>query len=207
MARAVESGLALRCSLVLGAVTLLALLGSWLTTSPPALPVLHGHSDAFLGSCYCGVDKYCLCTPSLAIDAVIEVTLPQDHQLYVVLVFRRDPPSGFYAIPGGFVNVGETVEAATIREVREETNLELDRLEQFRVYSDPRRDKRRHTASVVFRCVPKNSTGLRSGDDAKRVELVRLRDVLGLRLAFDHRQILTDYIRAYHPSLLEATSL
>ena len=198
----------LRCSLVLWTLTVLYLIisGPW-WNSMPAHPVLHGQSDAYLGSCYCGVDKYCLCTPSLAIDAIIEVTKPEDNDLYVVLVYRRDPPSGFYAIPGGFVNVGETVEAATIREVREETNLELDKLEQFRVYSDPMRDKRRHTVSVVFRCVPKNSnfTGMRSGDDAKRVEMVRLRDVLQLRLAFDHRQIFADYISAHHPSLLKAT--
>lgn len=169
-------------------------------------PVLHGTSDTYQGSCYCGADKYCLCTPSLAIDAIIEVQRPGDPEVHLVLVFRRDPPSGFYAIPGGFVNVGETVEAATIREVREETSLELDRLEQFRVYSDPRRDQRRHTVSVVFRCWPKNFTSIHSGDDAKRVELVKLREVLRQSLAFDHRRILSEYIEHYHPYLMRSLS-
>ena len=197
----------LRCSLVLWVLTVLYLVFSELRQSSLAPSMLHGQSDIYRGSCYCGADKYCLCTPSLAIDAVIEVIKPEDNELYVVLVYRRDPPSGFYAIPGGFVNVGETVEAATIREVREETNLELDRLEQFRVYSEPMRDKRRHTVSVVFRCTPKNFSAMHSGDDAKRVELLPLRDVLNLRLAFDHRQILAEYISAYHPNLLKTVGM
>jgi 8-oxo-dGTP diphosphatase len=165
--------------------------------------VLHGTSDQnFKGSCYCGVDEYCLCTPSLAIDAIIEVLQKGSQDVYIALVFRRDPPSSYYAIPGGFVNVGETVESAAIREVKEETNLDLDKLEQFRVYSDPKRDSRRHTASVVFRCTANNVSRIHGGDDAKRVELVKLRSALALRLAFDHYQIITEYIRHYHPSLL-----
>ena len=88
-----------------------------------------------------------MCTPSLAIDAIIEVH--DEFELKVVLVRRRDPPRDLFAIPGGFVDVGESVEEAIVREVKEETNLSLDKLEQFRVYSDPSRDKRRHTVSVV----------------------------------------------------------
>lgn len=99
------------------------------------------------------------------------------------------------------MNVGESVEAATIREVREETNLVMERLEQFRVYSDPRRDKRRHTVSVVFRCSVKNLDGMRGGDDAKSLRLVPLRNVRSLDLAFDHKQILTEYISVFHPEL------
>ena len=105
------------------------------------------------------------------------------------------------------MDVGESVEAAAMREVKEETNLDLSHMEQFRVYSDPARDKRRHTVSAVFRCVAKDIDQLHKGDDAKGVEVVRLDHVLRLDLAFDHRVILTDYIRTYHPSLASSISM
>ena len=106
------------------------------------------------------------------------------------------------------MEVGETVEEAVIREVHEETNLALsvqaNHLEQFHVYSNPNRDKRRHTVSAVCRCVVsmKDAGGLKKGDDAKQVVLMPLKDALRLNLAFDHHVILSDYIKAYHPSLL-----
>ena len=120
----------------------------------------------FQGSCWCGWDSYCLCTPSLAIEAIIEVEGkgigdPRGGGLAVgevgiVLVIRRDPPRDLFAIPGGFVEIGETVEAACTREVKEATNLDISFLEQFRVYSDPLRDKRRHTVCPLCRycCLP-----------------------------------------------------
>ena len=164
-------------------------------------------SQKHKGSCWCGVDGYCLCTPSLAIDAIIEVpgslddfgkkTMPS-----IILVHRRDPPL-MHALPGGFVNVGETVETATSREVKEETNLELMSLEQFHVYSDPERDQRRHTVSSVFRCLVSNSNiaQLKAKDDAKSAKAWRLDEILALDLAFDHRQIIIDYVKRYHDDL------
>jgi len=140
-----------------------------------------------------------MCTPSLAIDAIIEVP-GQTNMPSVVLVRRRDPPLK-YAIPGGFVEVGETVEAATAREVKEETNLDLVSMEQFHVYSDPERDQRRHTVSSVFRCVVKNVAGLKAKDDARSAKAWRLDELLSLDLAFDHRQILIDYVKRYHSAL------
>eukprot|EP00596_Hydrurales_sp_CCMP1899_P008513 CAMPEP_0119051520 /NCGR_PEP_ID=MMETSP1177-20130426/73103_1 /TAXON_ID=2985 /ORGANISM="Ochromonas sp, Strain CCMP1899" /LENGTH=671 /DNA_ID=CAMNT_0007030737 /DNA_START=91 /DNA_END=2106 /DNA_ORIENTATION=+ len=120
----------------------------------------------------------------------------------LVLVLRRDPPANTYAIPGGFVTVGETLEETVTREVKEETNLDLFTIEQFKMYSDPNRDKRRHTVSAVFRCIAIDSKALKKGDDAKNVALVPLRDVLKMPLAFDHKVVLTEYIKKYHNYIL-----
>lgn len=138
-----------------------------------------------------------MCTPSLAIDAIIEVEDRSD--LSVVLVRRRDEPKDKHAIVGGFVAVGETTEAAVLREVKEETNLDVQDIELFHVYSDPTRDARRHTVSAVYRSKVKSTVGMKVGDDAKGVEVIKLRDaVTHLDLAFDHRAILLDYMKRYH---------
>lgn len=165
--------------------------------------VWHGGSpsDSHVGSCWCGGDNYCMCTPSLAIDCIIEYGNEK-----VVLVWRKDPPADKFAIPGGFVSVGETAEMATIREVKEETNLTISRMEQFKMYSDPARDSRRHTVSMVFRVIVKDLDGLHTGDDAKSVKVVHLKEVLSLNLAFDHKYIFEDYILRYHPHLIAKQS-
>jgi ADP-ribose pyrophosphatase YjhB (NUDIX family) len=117
----------------------------------------------------------------------------------VLLIHRRNPPHG-WALPGGFVEYGETVEDAVRREMKEETGLDLQDLRQFRVYSDPTRDPRGHVVSVVFtaRGVGKPE----AGDDADRYRLVDLSDIpetgmtLGVEratLVFDHAQILRDF--------------
>lgn len=104
----------------------------------------------------------------------------------------------------GFVSVGETAESAVIREVKEETNLTAVHLEQFKLYSDPSRDKRRHTASMVYRCIIDGDDiqYLHRGDDAKAVKLIPLSTVMSLNLAFDHHTIIREYITKYHPNLL-----
>jgi 8-oxo-dGTP diphosphatase len=166
----------------------------------------HGGSPAFNGSCWCGHDAYCMCTPSLAIDAIMEVTQPSDSQVYIVLVRRRDIPRDKHAIVGGFVEIGESVENAVHREVREETNLEVTGLELFQMYSDPHRDLRRHTVSAVYRGHVEQSEireHMKVGDDAKGVVVIKLSDALSLLdIAFDHAEILTDYARKFHPDLL-----
>lgn len=171
----------------------------------PVKQVWHGGhpNQKFGGSCWCGADTYCLCTPSLAIDAIIE--MPGKEEDALVLVHRGAPPKG-YAITGGFVDVGESVEQAAAREVKEETNLDLDEMKQWKVYSDPARDKRRHTVSVVFRCRAKAGSKVKVGDDAKAVVVIPLSQVLSLDLAFDHRAILTDYLREFHPNVAASAS-
>jgi 8-oxo-dGTP diphosphatase len=106
----------------------------------------------------------------------------------IVLVERKNPPHG-WALPGGFVDYGESVEKAAAREVEEETGLTLANLTQFHVYSDPRRDPRMHTLTTVF--VARGEGELRAADDALDARVFR--DELPERIAFDHRAIIEDY--------------
>jgi len=122
--------------------------------------------------------------PKLAVDCISLV----DGK--VLLIHRRNEPVG-WALPGGFVEYGETVEDAVRREMKEETGLELDQLRQFHVYSEPGRDKRGHTVSVVF--VAQGVGRPEAGDDAERYRLVDLDDVPETELVFDHAQILRDF--------------
>ncbi|RKX71486.1 NUDIX hydrolase [candidate division WOR-3 bacterium] len=119
----------------------------------------------------------------------------------IVLIRRKNPPYG-WALPGGFVNYGETVEDAVIREAKEETGLDLIDLRQFRVYSDPDRDPRHHTISVVF--IAKGKGELRGGDDAREARIFRL-DQLPSDIAFDHRKIIEDYKRGIDDHLLSGS--
>ncbi|OFX21855.1 MAG: NUDIX hydrolase [Anaeromyxobacter sp. RBG_16_69_14] len=125
--------------------------------------------------------------PKPTVDVVI--VLPDDC---VVLIERLNEPSG-WALPGGFVDEGETLEAAAVREAREETGLEVDLIEQFHAYSDPRRDPRRHTITTVF--IGRASGEPAGGDDAARAEAFRWTG-LPSPIAFDHAEILAD-VRRY----------
>lgn len=109
----------------------------------------------------------------------------------VVLVERRFPPLG-WALPGGFVDYGETVEQAAVREALEETNLRVRLRELFGVYSDPSRDARGHTISTVFIATADLPEALRGGDDAGRAVFFPLAG-LPADLAFDHAGILKDF--------------
>jgi 8-oxo-dGTP diphosphatase len=124
-------------------------------------------------------------TPYVTVDIIIE--LPEG----VVIIERLNPPSG-WALPGGFVDIGESVEDAARRETKEESNLELENLRQMHTYSDPKRDPRFHTVSTVF-----IATGVgrpQSGDDAKNLKIVPYDDLLTLEYAFDHKQVIKDYL-------------
>ncbi len=126
-------------------------------------------------------------TPLLAVDLIIRLPGAQGR---IVLIERRNPPPG-WALPGGFVDLGEMAEAAAVREAREETRLEVRLRCLLGCYSAPDRDPRGHTASVVY--VADGRGEPRACDDARDLRLVDPREP-GLPLAFDHRRILDDYL-------------
>lgn len=128
-------------------------------------------------------------TPALAADAIIELTDRPGRP--IVLVERRNPPPG-WALPGGFVDVGEAVPAAAVREAAEETGLQVTLVQLLGCYSEPTRDSRGHTASVVYVAHAKGTPV--AADDAREVGVFALDD-LPSPLAFDHAAILRDYRR------------
>lgn len=124
-------------------------------------------------------------TPKLTADAVIV-----DPARGVVLIRRaREPFRGMWALPGGFVEVGETVEAACRREAREETGLDVEPVQLLGVYSEPARDPRGHTVSAVFLCRVIGGE-VCGADDASEARWFS--DVRGVALAFDHAKVLAD---------------
>lgn len=124
--------------------------------------------------------------PKPTVDAIIE--LPGNR---IVLIRRKNPPLG-WALPGGFVDEGEPLDRACVREAKEETGLDVELLEQFFTYSDPRRDPRRHTISTVY-LARANGTP-KGADDAAEAQAFSV-DALPKDLCFDHGEILGDYLR------------
>ncbi len=129
-------------------------------------------------------------TPYLTTDGIIEIYKDEEFK-GIVLIERKYEPKGL-ALPGGFVDVGESVEDALVREMKEETNLDVTISRVLGVYSDPARDPRFHTASVVY--VAKAKGVPKGGDDAKEAKLYSL-DALPLeKLVFDHAKIVQEYL-------------
>lgn len=125
--------------------------------------------------------------PAPTVDLIIEMGDRPSRP--IVLIERLNPPYG-WALPGGFVDYGESVEQAARREAQEETGLAVTLVEQFQVYSDPSRDKRKHTISVVFLAHAVGNP--QASDDAKNVALYDLWQIPE-PLCFDHSKILQDY--------------
>jgi len=118
------------------------------------------------------------------VDIIIE--LPEG----IVLIERRNPPYG-WALPGGFVDYGESLEEAAVREAYEETSLKVRLRQQLHTYSDPKRDKRQHTISTVFIAEAEGTP--KAGDDAKQVGVFSPTELPPL--VFDHAEIVSDYLR------------
>lgn len=131
----------------------------------------------------CGADVEKYQNPVPTVDVIIEV------ENRIVLIERKHEPFG-WAIPGGFVNYGETVENAAVREAKEETSLDVELIHLLGVYSNPNRDHRQHTISTVF--VGRGTGELKAADDAKNAQLFCEKD-LPEKIVFDHAKVLRDY--------------
>jgi 8-oxo-dGTP diphosphatase len=125
-------------------------------------------------------------SPAPTVDIIIELASGG-----IVLVQRKFPPLG-WAIPGGFVDYGERLATAAVREAREETSLDVTLTDLLGCYSDPQRDARKHTVSTVF--VARAAGQPVAADDAAAIG-VFTRDTLPPQLCFDHATILSDYFR------------
>jgi len=132
----------------------------------------------------CGAEVKRYRNPFPTVDIIIEV------QGGIVLIERKNPPHG-WALPGGFVDYGESLEAAAVREAREETSLEVSNLRLLGCYSDPGRDERMHTISTVY--IADGCGQPQAADDAANLGIFRP-DRLPETLCFDHAAILEDYV-------------
>ena len=132
---------------------------------------------------HCGKIVKVYRNPFPTVDIIIEL----DEG--IVLIKRKNPPYG-WALPGGFVNYGESLEATAVREAKEETSLDVSLVAEFGAYSDPNRDPRMHTITVVF--IAKAQGEPKAADDASEVGVFQ-QNTLPENLAFDHDRILRDY--------------
>ena len=128
--------------------------------------------------------------PFPTVDIIIEMEGKKGPQ-GIILIKRKYPPPG-WALPGGFVEYGETLEQAAVREAKEETSLDIQLECQMHTYSDPHRDPRKHTISTVFIARAKGQP--RARDDAQEIGIFT-KEELTFPLAFDHRKILEDYFK------------
>lgn len=129
-------------------------------------------------------------TPFLAVDGIVEIYNDTGKFEGIILIERLNTPKGL-ALPGGFVDIGETVETAVVREMKEELTLNVTIKSLLGVYSDPTRDSRFHCVSIVYVC---HAHGIPTGaDDAKEAFIYPLDTIPNEKLVFDHAKIIRDY--------------
>jgi ADP-ribose pyrophosphatase YjhB (NUDIX family) len=126
--------------------------------------------------------------PKVTVDAIIYRNFEDGTK--IILIKRKNPPYG-WALPGGFVDYGESVEDAVVRETEEETNLNVYSYRQQQCYSRPVRDARCHAVSIAFQCLVDNWEDMKAKDDAKEIKAFPIDDLP--ELAFDHAEIIDDF--------------
>lgn len=131
-------------------------------------------------------------TPHLSVDGIIKLYDKEDNFMGIIFIERLNKPYGI-ALPGGFVDIGETVESALIREMKEETDLDVKIEELLNIYSDPKRDPRFHTASAVYICNAKGKP--KALDDAKNIFVYKSKEIPFEKLVFDHSKIISDFLK------------
>ncbi len=128
--------------------------------------------------------------PIPTVDIIIEIKR-RNGQEGIILIKRKNPPHG-WALPGGFVDCGESLEEAAVREAKEETSLDIKLKSQFHTYSDPKRDPRKHTISTVYLATAQGRP--RAQDYAQDIRIFTEEEI-NFPLAFDHKKILADYFK------------
>ncbi len=131
-------------------------------------------------------------TPYLSVDGIIKLYNKDDKFQGIVFIQRLNPPYGI-ALPGGFVDIGESVEDALVREMKEEVSLDVKIESLLGIYSNPKRDPRFHTASAVYICKAYGEP--KAADDAKEVYMYSLDEIPFDKLVFDHAEIMRDFLK------------
>lgn len=135
-------------------------------------------------------------SPTVSLTADIVLLALKDGEAHVLLIQRKNPPfQGCWALPGGYVDDGETSEQAAERELAEETGLKAERIERLDVYDAPDRDPRGRVVSVAYTASLASAVMPKAGDDAAQAAWVPVDQALASTLAFDHRRVLTDAAR------------
>ena len=121
----------------------------------------------------------------------VDIFIFNENNEFILIKRKNDPFKDYWALPGGFVDYGETTEHAAVREAKEETSIDVELIKLFNVYSDPNRDPRRHTVSIVY-LAHGNFDDAKADDDAKDIGVFSFDVLKEEKLAFDHETILSD---------------
>ncbi len=128
--------------------------------------------------------------PKITVDALILL----ENESIILIKRKNWPFKDYWAIPGGFVELGETLENAVIREAKEETSLDVEPIKIISIYSDPNRDPRGHVITAAFFCKKLGGT-MKADSDAKAIKIFNRKEVENINMAFDHAKILSDFFK------------
>ena len=130
--------------------------------------------------------------PSVSVDIIV-LNKKEDHTFILLIERKNEPYKGFWALPGGFIEMNETLEQSALRELLEETGIKLKHLNQFATYGDPGRDPRGRTVTVIYQTLIKKQITPIAGDDAINAKWYNINKLP--KLAFDHKIIVKDFLK------------